>query len=219
MLIIILLAYWPKSYEGVTSTLQSRNLYIGNFTEKWVTELISGVLPKNLYAVNGVECADLGLTSQSAADVVISKSNSNKQDGKDILVIFEVKMSIAWNWQLQNSKLQCLGDYKTHKGNPSLLRSDSMLKAIGKSINIRTFSQAAKHIPIIIIGNTPITKNYYEKVDHLKISGIIQGIWSLNPYPLDKVADKDNLKKTKHKRFIKLRFEFFFKYENKRGNR
>jgi hypothetical protein len=57
-----------------------------------VTELISGVLPKNLYAVNGVECADLGLTSQPAADVVISKSNGNKQDSKDILIIFEVKI-------------------------------------------------------------------------------------------------------------------------------
>jgi hypothetical protein len=79
-----------------------------------------------------------------------------------------------------------------------------MLKAIGKSINIRTFSQAAKHIPIIIIGNTPITKNYYEKVDHLKMSGIIQGIWSLNPYPLDRVAGKDNLKKTKGKGFLRF---------------
>ncbi|GHT46736.1 hypothetical protein AGMMS49936_06140 [Endomicrobiia bacterium] len=77
-----LIAYWPKSYEGATSTLQSRNAYIGNFTEKWVTELISSVLPKNLYAISGVECVDLGLTSQSAADVVISKVNSKKQSSK-----------------------------------------------------------------------------------------------------------------------------------------
>ncbi|GHT51456.1 hypothetical protein AGMMS49990_05770 [Endomicrobiia bacterium] len=199
-----LIAYWPKSYEGATSTLQSRNAYIGNFTEKWVAELISGVLPENLYAISGVECADLGLTSQSAADIVISKSNSKKQNSKDILVIFEVKMSIVWNWELQNSKLQCLGDYKTHRGNPSLLRSDSMLKAIGKSINIRTSSEAARHIPIVIIGNTPITENYYEKVDHLKMSGIIQNVWSLNPCPLDEIADEDNLKETEGKGFLRF---------------
>jgi hypothetical protein len=177
---------------------------IGNFTEKWVTELISSVLPKSLYAVSDVECADLGLTSQSVADVVVSKNNSKKQNSDDILIIFEVKMSIVWNWELQNSKLQCLGDYKTHRGNPSLLRSDSILKAIGKSINIRTSSEAAKRIPIVIIGNTPITKNYYEKIDHLKTSGIIQNIWSLNPYPLDEVADKDNLKETKGKGFLRF---------------
>jgi len=32
------IAYWPKSYVGKTSTLQSGNAYIGNFTEKWVSE-------------------------------------------------------------------------------------------------------------------------------------------------------------------------------------
>jgi hypothetical protein len=198
------MAYWPKSYKGTASTLQSRNSYIGNFTEKWVTELISKVLPKNLYAVNGVECEDLGLTSQSTADVVISKNNSKIQNSNDILAIFEVKMSIVWNWKFDNSELKCLGDYKTHKGNPSLLRSDSMLKAIGKSINIRTSGEAAKCIPIIIIGNSPITKNYYRKIDHLKMFGIIQNIWSLNPSPLDKFNDIDNLKETEGKGFLRL---------------
>ena len=28
------LAYWPKGYDGIKSTLQSRNALIGNFTEK-----------------------------------------------------------------------------------------------------------------------------------------------------------------------------------------
>lgn len=35
------------------------------------------------------------------------------------------------------NNVEYVGDYKQHKGNPALLRSDSMLKAIGKSINIR----------------------------------------------------------------------------------
>lgn len=55
-----------------------------------------------------------------------------------------------------------------------------MLKAIGKSINIRVSSFKASSIPVIIMGNTPITDNYYHKVDHLKKAGIIQGFWLEN---------------------------------------
>ena len=42
-----------------------------------------------------------------------------------------------------------------------------MLKAIGKSINIRVSGYDASRIPIIILGNTPITESYISKVDHL----------------------------------------------------
>ena len=96
----------------------------------------------------------------------------------------------------------CLGDFKTHKGNPGLLRSDSMLKAIGKSINIRVSSHDASKIPIIILGNTPITQSYISKVDHLYHAGIIQGFWSVNPNPLDNTGD--NLKQTPDKGFIRM---------------
>ena len=61
-----------------------------------------------------------------------------------------------------------LGDYKQHKGNPSLLRSDSMLKAIGKSINIRVSGIASAKIPIIVLGNSPITDSYVKKLIFLK---------------------------------------------------
>ena len=97
--------------------------------------------------------------------------------------------------------LICLGDYKTHQGNPGLLRSDSMLKAIGKAINIRVSSHRASTIPIIVIGNTPITDSYQGKVDHLKTAGITQGFWSINPKPLDK---QNTLKTTNGKGFIKF---------------
>ena len=60
-----------------------------------------------------------------------------------------------------------------------------MLKAIGKSINVRVSGLSARGIPILIIGNTPITDGYSEKVDRLKRSGVIQGFWSLNPCPVD----------------------------------
>jgi hypothetical protein len=80
-----------------------------------------------------------------------------------------------------------------------------MLKAIGKSINIRVSSFQASPIPIIIMGNTPITNSYYSKVDHLKIAGIIQGFWSVNPKPLDN--DGENIKKTEKQGFY--RFDSF----------
>ena len=96
----------------------------------------------------------------------------------------------------------CLGDFKTHKGNPGLLRSGSMLKAIGKSINIRVSSHSASQIPIIILGNTPITESYIKKVDHLLNAGIIQGFWSVNPNPLDN--NGNNLKRTPENGFVRM---------------
>lgn len=82
-----------------------------------------------------------------------------------------------------------------------LLRSDTMLKAIGKSINIRVSSLSANKIPIVVLCNTPITESYYEKVDHLKKFGIIQGFWSLNPRPLDEIS---TLKNTRSFGFVRM---------------
>lgn len=198
------LAYWPKGYNGSKSTLQSRNSLIGNFTEKWATDLIQEVIKdKGLFAVQGAICEEIALTNLSPADVIISKNKSIHQKPEDILVIFEIKMSIVWNWELKpDTTLICIGDYRTHQGNPSLLRSDSMLKAIGKSINIRVSSSRASKIPIIIMGNTPITDSYYSKVDHLKVSGIVQGFWSVNPKPLD--DNGKSIKSTVKEGFLRI---------------
>ena len=200
-------AYWPKTYKGKTQTLQSRNSLIGNFTEKFSVTLLQDFAKlKGWNAVQSVICKELGLTNQSPADVAFCRTRDRVQRADNIFVLFEVKMSIVWNWELRDEnggkKLVCLGDFKTHKGNPGLLRSDSMLKAIGKSINIRVSGYEAANIPIIILGNTPITQSYIEKVDHLKKSGIIQGFWSVNPKPLD--GDGDNIKNTPDKGFIRM---------------
>ena len=196
------LAYWPKGYKGKKSTLQSRNSLIGQFTEAWINELIqSCVKIQNLFAVQGAVCKEIELTGKSPADVVIARKKSIHLKPEDIVVIFEVKMSIVWNWELKRGELICLGDYKTHQGNPGLLRSDSMLKAIGKAINIRVSSRHASTIPIIVIGNTPITDSYMSKVDHLKTAGITQGFWSINPKPLDQ---ENTLNTTDGKGFIKF---------------
>ena len=195
-------AYWPKNYQGQKSTLQSRNALIGKFTETWTRELLANcVKTENLFAVQGAVCKELGLSTGSPADVVIAKQNRTELAPEDILMIFEVKMSIVWNWEFQNSQLICLGDYKTHQGQPGLLRSDSMLKAIGKAINIRISSPKASTIPIVVLGNTPITNSYLSKVDHLKTSGIVQGFLSINPKPLD---GEDTIKTTTKTGFIRF---------------
>jgi hypothetical protein len=179
-------AYWPKKYKYEKYTLQSRNSFIGKYTEKWIVDLLGDFAKsKGLFAIQGVICEELGLTSKSSADVAFCKTNQLKQYPEDIVVIFEVKMSIVWNWEYKNNSLFLLGDFTTHEGNPGLLRSDSMLKAIGKSINIRVSGLKANKIPIIILGNTPISSSYYNKVDHLKNCGVIQGFWSLTPNPCE----------------------------------
>jgi len=192
-------AYWPKSYRGSKSTLQARNALIGNYTEKWSADLLSEFAQsKGYYVVQGAVCNEIGLPRVSNADVAICKTRNIDQKPEDILLIIEVKMSVVWNWELKfkagREELVCLGDYRTHQGNPGLLRSDTMLKAIGKSLNVRVSSIKASKIPIIILGNTPITSNYYEKVDHLRRSGVIQGFWSVNPKPLDN--NGENIKTT-----------------------
>lgn len=209
------LAYWPKEYKGKKTTLQSRNALIGEFTERWTRDLIQkSIDSKGLFAVQGAICKEIALPNNSPADVVISKTNSIHQKPEDILAIIEVKMSIVWNWEFKDDKLICLGNYKTHQGNPGLLRSDSMLKAIGKSINIRVSSFKASKIPIVIMGNTPITNNYYSKVDQLKIAGIVQGFCSINPEPLDN--DGENIKKTKENGFC--RYDHFNELQEFFGN-
>jgi len=199
------LAYWPKDYSGTKTTLQSRNSLIGSYTEKWTANLFNKIATLiDGYAIQGVISEEIGLYSQSPADVAICKTKEVIQKPENILLIIEVKMSVVWNWKFdpETKNLICIGDYKTHQGNPGLLRSDTMLKAIGKSINIRVSNFAASKIPIIIIGNTPITKNYYEKVDHLKRNGIIQGFWSINPKPLDN--NGENIKATSFKGFYRF---------------
>lgn len=106
--------------------------------------------------------------------------------------------------------MKCIGNYKTHQGNPSLLRSDSMLKAIGKSLNIRVSNIKSSRIPIFVIGNTPITSNYVSKVDQLKTNGVIQGFLSVNSKPLD--DDFDTIKSTPKNGFY--RFDSFNEFKD-----
>ena len=90
------LAYWPKGYKGEKSTLQSRNALIGNFTEKWTTDLVQNIVKDmGLYAIQGAICDEIALSNRSPADVVISKSKNIVLRPEDIVAIIEVKMSIV----------------------------------------------------------------------------------------------------------------------------
>lgn len=178
-------AYVPKGSDAEGQTLQSRNSLIGQFTEKWSKTLFEPIATElGLYAVNSVVCDELGLSRQSSADLAFCTTNNTVQKPENIKLLFEIKMSVVSNYKFTHpNNVQFLGDYKQHKGNPALLRSDSMLKAIGKSINIRVSGIASTKIPVVVLGNSPITDSYIKKVDFLKTSGVIQGFWSLNPNP------------------------------------
>jgi len=204
------IAYWPNNYKGTKSTLQSRNTFIGDFTEKWVRDLLESIGKQlNVFVLNNIICDEIGLSRNSAADVAICRQNQLYQNPEDILLIIEVKMSLVWNWEfdINTKEIIYLGDYTSHRGIPSLLRSDTVLKAIGKSVNIRVSSPKSSRIPIIVLGNTPITKNYYNHIDHLKRCGIVQGFFSLNPEPLDNMNNYSNIKFTADKGF--MRFDSF----------
>jgi len=206
-------AYYPKSYKDKKETLQSRNALIGDFTENFCRDLLNGFAQKHsLYAVNKVICEDLELTKRSPADLALCTTPEKYQKPENIKIIFEIKMSIVNNYKYdpKTKEIKFIGDYITHTGNPSLLRSDSMLKAIGKALNVRISSEHASKIPIIVLGNTPIAPSYLEKVDKLKEKGFIQGFWSI--YPEASI----NLEKTPKEGFItiKSREDLYSKLEN-----
>jgi hypothetical protein len=182
------LAYWPKGYRGRKSTLQSRNSLIGNFTEDWVCDLFTSLIDdENFHVVKQARIPSLGITSKSPADIVIAEDDKKILKAEVVKVIFEVKMSIVWNWQYDETsgEVSEVGDLRTHQGKPSFTRSDSILKAIGKGIDIRVSNSDSSKIPIIVLGNAPLSNGFCKKADYLKNAGIMQGFWSLNPFPLN----------------------------------
>jgi hypothetical protein len=197
-------AYWPKGYCGNKSTLQARNSLIGNFTEKWVADLISHILQdRKLYVVQQAQIPAIGISHKSPADIVVSTANKKVLMPDEVKLIFEVKMSIVWNWEydVKTSRVKEIGDYRVHQGRPSFTRSDSILKAIGKAIDIRVSNFKSSKIPLIILGNAPLSNGFCKKADYLKSAGIIQGFWSLNPFPLN----HGNTRKRSHKNgFVRM---------------
>ena len=140
-----------------------------------------------LYYIKQTHIPLIVTTHNSPADIVISKTNRKVLMPDEVKLIFEVKMSLVWNWQYDEAtgNVKEIGDYRTHQGRPIFTRSDSILKAIGKCIDIRVSNVKASKIPLIVLGNAPLSNGFCKKADYLKNSGIIQGFWSLNPFPLN----------------------------------
>ncbi len=186
-------AYIPKKQSAEGKVVQARNALIGSYTEKWCKDFFQPIADQlKLFPVNGVVCQELGLNNTTDADLAFCTTKSKEQSAENIKLIFEVKMGIVNNYSYndKSDKLKFEGDYKTHKGNPSILRSDSMLKAIGKSINIRVSGAKSAKIPIVILGNSPIAESYIKKVDFLKQAGVVQGFISLYPNPTAQYIQK-----------------------------
>ena len=66
-----------------------------------------------LYAVNSVVCPELGLTTQSDADLAFCTTNETLQKAKNIKLLFEIKMSIVNNYKFENSRIDYVGDRKS----------------------------------------------------------------------------------------------------------
>ena len=171
------------------SEFNQRNAIVADATERFALQLFQSVV-NNSSALNGkffvkrsVECPQLELRGRTKADLAILDKNL---EGPVILerikCIFEVKMSIIWNWS-ERDRGQPLADYDSHAGRPSIYRTDSILKAIGKAAITRA-CKGSERIPFVVVGNTPPPVAYRDKVDGTVRSGLIQRWISLTSKPL-----------------------------------
>jgi hypothetical protein len=168
----------------------NRNAIVGHNTERFTLALLKSVvqelraeLEQPLYAKRGVICPALGFKGQSSADLAILNQDSNGSVTPDAIeCLFEVKMSYIWNWESKNIS-KPIADYDGHSGRPSIYRTDSILKAIGKAAITRSY-RGSGSIPFVVIANTPPPHGYRENVDGTVSSGLIQKWVSLTPSPL-----------------------------------
>ncbi len=172
----------------VGDTPQGRNAGIGRFAidvaHSVVEEAIADMaIPgKNLWLKKDVRCDELSLTGGSKADIaILNKEIDEDVQPHHIECIFEVKISLVWNWELVGDEVRLAGDCDQHTGNPSLLRSDNILKAIGKAGLFRGSSPLSARIPFIVLGNTGVSNTYMNKIDYLVRSGLIQRFINLTP--------------------------------------
>ena len=75
----------------------------------------------------------------------------------------------------------------------SLLSPDITTRMFGEQANIWAVKlEMDGWTEPMMMGESINTESYYEKVDHLKKFGIIQGFWSLNPEPRDEIETIKN---------------------------
>lgn len=173
----------------VVSEFNQRNAIVADNTEKFALQLFqsvvnnSDILKGKFFIKRNVECPQLELRGRTKADLAILDDNL---DGpihpEKIKCIFEVKMSLIWNWSYED-RSKPLADYDGHAGRPSIYRTDSILKAIGKAAITRA-CRGSERIPFVVVGNAPPPVAYRDKIDGTVRSGLIQKWISLTPTPL-----------------------------------
>jgi hypothetical protein len=171
------------------SAFNQRNAVVADATERFALGLFSqGVnasadLSGRFFVKRNVVCPQLELRGATSADMaILNRDIDGPVSPERIECIFEIKMSIIWNWT-ENDKSQPIADYDAHAGRPSIYRTDSILKAIGKAAITRS-CPGSERIPFIVVANTPPPPNYRDKVDGTVKAGLIQKWISLTPSPL-----------------------------------
>ena len=213
--------YMSKKYSSVKSNLHIRDILTKKYTEKWVCDLFEELLENtDLHVIQQARIPAIGISHKYPADIVIASENKKVLMPDEVKVIFDVEMSIVWNWQYDSATgvISEIGDYRTHQGKPSFTRSDSVLSAVGKCIDIRLSDFKSSKIPLIVLGNTPLSNGFCRKADFLKLAGIIQGFWSLNPFPLNHGNTKKHSSKNAFIRFdnseeLNMSLNQLFKHE------
>ena len=171
------------------SSFNQRNALVADATERFALQLFqqainsSKVMASRFFVKRNVVSPQLEMRGATAADLaILSRDTDGPVSPNEIECILEVKMSVIWNWA-QNNKEEPIADYDGHAGRPSIYRTDSILKAIGKAAIMRSCPDSER-IPFIVVGNTPPPPNYRDKVDGTVKAGLIQKWISLTPTPL-----------------------------------
>ncbi len=179
------LFYLPTGIKGRGEVKQGRNPLVGEFTEKWAERFLSPMVNElGFHLVRSANIPAWRLVGQRAADLAICRAPGKEQTPDSVIALLEVKMSIVWNWEWQPERgtVTCIGDFLTHQGRPSALRSDTVLKALGKAIEVRGMGFSGA---FIILCNTPVANDYFQQIDGCKQTGIVQGFFSVNPQPTE----------------------------------
>ncbi len=194
------------------SEFNQRNAIVADATERFALQLFQSVvdnsttLKSKFFVKRNVECPQLELRGRTKADLaILDKNIEGPVIPERIKCIFEVKMSIIWNWS-ERDRRQPLADYDSHAGRPSIYRTDSILKAIGKAAITRACKGSEK-IPFVVVGNTPPPIEYRDKVDGTVRSGLIQRWISLTSKPLIVKAELPPNKRNPKETFRFLRID------------
>jgi predicted nucleic-acid-binding Zn-ribbon protein len=138
------------------SEFNQRNAIVADATERFALQLFQSIvnssdaLKGRFFVKRNVECAQLELRNRTKADLaILDRDVDGPVTPKWIKCIFEVKMSIIWNWS-ETDRRQPLADYDSHAGRPSIYRTDSILKAIGKAAITRA-CKGSERIPFVVI--------------------------------------------------------------------